>query len=150
MSGFGDQIRGFTKKTNDNIDKTVQYSIILAAQGVILKSPVGNPDLWKTPVKGYVGGRFRANWMFGIDQQNTTTTEETDKSGRQTLGRITAQVRASVVGDAARGVFWISNSLPYGHRLEFEGWSKQAPAGMVRITLAELPGAVDAYVRTLQ
>ncbi|MDN8612796.1 HK97 gp10 family phage protein [Variovorax ginsengisoli] len=137
MSGFGDQIRGFTKKTNDNIDKTVQYSIILAAQGVILKSPVDT-------------GRFRANWQFGIDVQNTTTTETTDKSGRQTLGGIMAQVRANVVGDAARGVFWISNSLPYGHRLEFEGWSKQAPAGMVRITLAELPGAVDAYVRTLQ
>lgn len=35
---------------------------------------------------------------------------------------------------------FFSNSLPYVNRIEFEGWSKvQAPAGMVRITIAEFP-----------
>lgn len=134
--GFADQVSAFAKKANDNIDKTVQFAIILAAQGVVLKSPVDT-------------GRFRGNWQFGIGQPNTTVTEDTDKSGAKTLSSITAEVRAKVTGPAARDVFWISNSLPYGQRLEY-GYSKQAPGGMVRLTLAELPAAVDSYVRSLQ
>lgn len=36
------------------------------------------------------------------------------------------------------GVTWIANTVPYIGKLEFEGHSKQAPSGMVRVSLAEL------------
>jgi hypothetical protein len=36
----------------------------------------------------------------------------------------------------AGSIFYLTNNLPYGERLEY-GYSKQAPSGMVRITLAE-------------
>ncbi|VEB42983.1 Uncharacterised protein [Chromobacterium violaceum] len=32
---------------------------------------------------------------------------------------------------------WLVNPMPYAVKLEY-GWSKQAPAGMVRLTLAEI------------
>jgi hypothetical protein len=133
--GFADQVKAFEKKANTNIEKTVQYAIILAAQGVVLKSPVDT-------------GRFRGNWQFGVGSPNRTVTDATDKGGGKTLASITSQVRSTVVGEAARDVFWISNSLPYAQRLEY-GYSKQAPAGMVRLTMAELPRAVEAYAKGL-
>lgn len=42
-----------------------------------------------------------------------------------------------------QAVLWISNNLPYAVRLEY-GWSKQAPSGMVRVTLLELGAIVQA------
>lgn len=133
--GFGDQLKAFADKTNGNIEKTVRYAILLAAQGCVLKSPVDT-------------GRFRGNWAFGVGSIDPTTSENTDKSGGQTLSAIKQKVDTQVTGDAARGVFWVSNSLPYAMRLEM-GYSKQAPAGMVRITMVELPRAVEAYGRGL-
>lgn len=73
-------------------------------------------------------GRFRANWVPGINAVNTTTTEATDKQGDDTQEKIFAAI------PKPGGIFYITNSLPYARRLEYEGWSKQMPAGVVRIT----------------
>lgn len=93
----------------------------------------------------YVGGRFRANWMLGIGQVNTTTTEEKDAGGTATVARIAAAMQDQKAG----GVFYVTNSLPYAQRLEYEGWSSQAPNGMVRITMEWLPRALEQYVTRL-
>ena len=42
---------------------------------------------------------------------------------------------------------YLVNNLPYAVRLEY-GWSKQAPAGMVRITAAEFQSIVDDAARS--
>ena len=39
--------------------------------------------------------------------------------------------------------------LPMPRRIEYEGWSSQAKAGMVRITVAEFQTFVDKAVRSL-
>jgi len=44
---------------------------------------------------------------------------------------------------------YLLNSLPYVRRIEYEGWSSQAKAGMVRITVAEFQTFVDKAVRSL-
>jgi hypothetical protein len=44
--------------------------------------------------------------------------------------------------DAAGKVHYITNNLPYAWRLE-HGHSKQAPAGMVGLTVVEFAGIVD-------
>ena len=41
------------------------------------------------------------------------------------------------------GVTFMANNLPYAHRLEFEGWSRQAPEGMVRRTVARFNQIAD-------
>jgi len=42
---------------------------------------------------------------------------------------------------------FIVNGLPYINRLE-NGWSQQAPNGMVAITLAELPARAGDILKT--
>lgn len=48
----------------------------------------------------------------------------------------------------AGGEVWIVNNLPYAGKLEC-GYSQQAPGGMVRVTLANLPDALEQYTRGL-
>jgi len=79
--------------------------------------------------KGYVGGRFRANWVASFGQPARTTHESTDRS----LSEAEAIKGASF---QLGGKVYFCNSLPYAIRLE-NGWSQQAPAGMVKLTLAQ-------------
>jgi len=37
--------------------------------------------------------------------------------------------------------------LPYIERLEYEGWSAQAPSGMLRVSLAEFPRIVENEIK---
>lgn len=92
--------------------------------------------------KGYVGGRFRANWQIGIASPNTATTDLIDPAGGATIGRLTSVAAAVHAG----GVIYITNSLPYAIPLE-RGHSKQAPQGMVRLTMIDLPAALEASLR---
>ena len=41
------------------------------------------------------------------------------------------------------------NNLPYGPRLEYEGWSSQAPAGMVQVSVTEAQTFVNNAVSGL-
>ncbi|WP_225784253.1 HK97 gp10 family phage protein [Xenophilus sp. Marseille-Q4582] len=127
--GFAADLEKLVEKAKGNVEKATRMVVILAAQGLVMKSAVDT-------------GRFRANWQFGAGNLNPATTDATDKGGMATLSRLQAEIGAAPIG----GILWVSNSLPYAQRLE-DGWSKQAPAGMVRLTVQELPGAVAAYVR---
>ena len=103
---------------------------------VIFKSPVGNPSLWANPDSappGYVGGRFRANWQIN-SRLNDNATEATDANGGSTV--------AAGISNLSRvtqpyGTIWVFNNVPYAQRLE-QGYSGQAPAGVVGVTLAEI------------
>jgi hypothetical protein len=130
--GWSVDLGRLAEKYKGDMDKTVRAATVLAAQKVVLRTPVGDVN----------GGRLRANWTFQVGSINTATTESTD--GLAVLANITAQINASQVGGRA----YISNSLPYAQRIEYEGWSKvKAPQGMVRISLAEMPAAIDRLVK---
>lgn len=143
---FALQLQKFAEKTKANTDTVVQKVTLDIAKSVIEKSPVGNPDLWRSPAPpGYVGGRFRANWMFGVGQVNTTTTEDTDKDGGTTLNRLSAAIGATGAG----GVTYISNSLPYAIPLEYGHSSQVPPHAMVRGTVAEFQQYVNQALQGL-
>lgn len=142
---FEDDLRRIADKTGQRLDQVVRQAGVLAAQGVVLKSPVGNAELWKQPRKGYVGGRFRANWNVRINAPDTTTTTNKDRTGSSTTQRLVAGAMQANLGD----VIWITNGLPYARRLEY-GWSTQAPHGFVRITLTDLPGQLEQYIKSLK
>lgn len=130
MSDFMRSIDRFIAKANGNVDKAVRQTVVLCAQGVVLRTPVDT-------------GRARGNWVLGVGTIDSGTSAANDPSGAGAIGRIAAEVAAS------RGrVFYVTNSLPYIQRLE-DGYSKQAPAGMVKATLAALPAAIDRYARSL-
>ena len=95
---------------------------------LVLKSPVGNPELWKNPgmaPPGYVGGRFRANWQITIGVPAAAAINST------------AAPALAIPNIPPFVTVWITNNVPYAERLEM-GWSKQAPAGIVSVSIAEL------------
>ena len=95
--------------------------------------------------KGYVGGRFRGNWQFSVDAPAEGVLDQVDPSGNVTIAVLRTQVQSLTAGQTA----YIVNNLPYGIPLEY-GHSKQAPGGMVRITLTRFQQIVDEAIRNNQ
>lgn len=95
--------------------------------------------------RGYVGGRFRGNWMFSIGSPDNSTTDEVDPTERNASARITNGALEFKAGETA----YITNSLPYAIPLEY-GHSTQAPGGMVRITVARFQQIVLEAIRNNQ
>jgi hypothetical protein len=139
-------LHAFAAKAGENAELVVRKTVIDIGASLVMMSPVGNPDLWKDPApKGYVGGRFRANWQHGYNQVQGGQIDAVDPSGGDTA----AQLAASVGSGDAFGVHYIVNNLPYGRRLEYEGWSSQAPAGMVGITTVRFQEFINKAVQEI-
>lgn len=110
-------------RTKGKADLAVKKVALEAFRGIVMKSPVDT-------------GRLRANWTLSIDGFSTATHEGTDKTGAGTMGKITAGLAPIKINGQS---IYLTNSLPYVRRIEYEGWSKiKAPQGMVRITLQEI------------
>ena len=71
-------------------------------------------------------GRLKNNWFPSVDTASAETTEQTANTARARLETAVSQ------GYKLDKVFYFTNNLPYAYRIEFEGWSKKAPQGMVR------------------
>lgn len=130
MSGqeFSLNITAWVQKAKARGDLVVRKVALDVGSRVVLRSPVDT-------------GRFRANWQYGVGRPNTAVLEAVDKSGQSSIGRITAGAATARLGD----VIYVSNSLPYALKLE-AGSSKQAPGGMVGLTVVEFQAAVDRSV----
>lgn len=78
-------------------------------------------------------GNFRASWMV---------TEGVPVYFRETAGTVASPLgppKIQVVAFSDFPAFYITNGQPYAKRLE-DGWSNQAPHGMVKIAVANLRG----------
>ena len=128
---FEDDLRRFQKKAGIRAELVLRKVGIEVASSLILKSPVDT-------------GRFRANWVASILAPSNNTTESTDPSGQNAMAAASKQILNAKLGQA----IWISNNLPYAQRLE-HGHSQQAPAGMVRVTVAEWQGYLKRVARQL-
>jgi hypothetical protein len=120
MSTFTLDISKFVKKAEGNADKVVRELCLNLLKDIVYDTPVDT-------------GRAKANWFTSIGSPSGATIEfEGGKSPAESLaiGRAMPDI-----AKATGNVFWISNNLPYIYRLEFEGWSKQAERGMVRIAI---------------
>jgi hypothetical protein len=138
MSDFAANISQFVARANGNVDAVVRKIILDIGTKIVMRSPVGDAELWQSPPPpGYVGGRFRANWQYTFGQPATQPTDAIDPSGSSAISGIQSGVSAN----KAAGLHYLSNNLPYAKRLE-EGWSTQAPAGMVGLTLVEFENTV--------
>jgi hypothetical protein len=85
----------------------------------------------KTPVDT---GRARANWNLSVGYIDTKTTKSVMQKSPM-LSKNTGLTKA----------IYITNSLPYINALE-HGHSKQAPRGMVGVTMNELKVGMSKYV----
>ena len=131
MAGFGRQVGGWTHKTETKIETAVRKIALSVFTEVILMSPVDT-------------GRFRGNWQVAIGSMPTGTLEIDDKVGTATISK----VQAEVLGLKAGQSIFLMNNLPYALPLEY-GSSKQAPSGMVRLTVQRFQPIVEAVAKEL-
>lgn len=89
--------------------------------------------------KNYTGGRFRGNWQVTFDRPAVGAIDRVDKAGTATLAAGREVLAHYDSGEY--GSIWFTNNVPYAKRLEY-GWSKQAPAGIVRVVAAEINSKV--------
>lgn len=143
---FALDLKRFAEKAGDNARQVVRKVSMDLLTNVVLRTPVGNPSLWKGKAPaGYVGGRLRNNWNVSLGSADYSTGNAPDKSGRGALGQ-----GANVIANADGSLdLFIVNALPYVREIEYQGHSKQAPAGMVRITVTQWRDFIAQAVREL-
>lgn len=138
-------IQRFVDKANGNLDLVVRKVSLDLFKRVIQKSPVDT-------------GRFKGNWQVAIGSipagtlELSTDISHTDKgnerkrgSGARSSAAGTASINratAAVLNLRAGEIIYLVNNLDYARALEY-GHSKQAPAGMVRISVAEYSAIVN-------
>ena len=141
MASFDDQVKAFSKKANAGIGKTIRGTAITLFRDIIKGWPVDS-------------GRSRANWMVGLKTPSAATTDATDKQGNSTVSAMVQFINANK--DSPE--FTLANNLPYAHVIEYGGYpgdgpntvggySKQAPAGVVRVNVSRFEAILDEQAR---
>jgi hypothetical protein len=124
------------QQSEQRMNAAVRGIAMWALSALTQRSPVGNAQLWKhSAPPGYVGGRFKANWQVEIGSINYDISQEPDASGGAAVQRGSPKISE---WDPTSQVLYITNSMPYAKRIEFDHWSQQAPAGLVRITAIDV------------
>lgn len=122
MGAFTVSLQKFAEKAGANADKVVRKTVLDIGSRLVLRSPVDT-------------GRFRGNWFYSEAAPSEKSTLSVNPAEVQDIGQLPAQ--------ATGMVHYITNNLPYAWRLE-NGYSKQAPAGMVGLTVVEFQGIVSS------
>lgn len=119
------------------LKKIVQVASATALRSLVRKTPVGNPALWGPsslpPPPGYRPGRARGGWQVMINRSVESDIERIDPSGSSTIASGLAVIKTAGPFDTVL----IFNNVPYIQPLE-QGWSSQAPSGMISVTVAQL------------
>jgi hypothetical protein len=141
VSGWSIPIDKLAEKVQLDLETVARKATLDVFTAVVMASPVDT-------------GRFRANTNVSYGAPDTAVTDSTDQSRAQ---RELAKVMSLPVG----GVTYISNSLPYAAVLEYggypnppknptgktvNGYSKQAPQGMFRISALQFNDYVQKAI----
>lgn len=119
-------ISKWVKATNGNLELVARRTVLDMFGRVVDKSPVDE-------------GRFINDWQASVGSAATGQINQPDKSGQRAREEIRRVADNLKIGETA----YLTNNLPYAERLENEGWSQQAPQGMVATTAQEFGGIVD-------
>ena len=143
---FGLDLAQWVAKTKRNVDTAVRETVIGLGERIVERTPVGNPELWASPPPPeYRGGRARANWQYGFGAAPQGDLPDIDPSGKVSTNRIAA----GALGSPAAGIHYIANNLPYAEALE-NGYSTQAPAGMVGLAVVDMQAILSAEVAKIK
>lgn len=121
-------IEEWAKKTEQNIDTARNRLAFHIYASVVKKTPVDT-------------GRARGNWHISKGSPEPQILERDDKNGR-----ILPEEIEKINSAKAEETIYIQNNLPYINALEY-GHSKQAPQGMVRLTMANVEHYINEAVR---
>lgn len=121
---FSSDIEKIAKKLNQSIESTVRATALELFGSIIDGTPV-------------LTGRAKGNWQTSINEPITSIVDRTGET------ESIAELKNVAGGSIAGKILWLSNNLPYIRRLEFDGHSSQAPAGMVRINVSRIKSIVS-------
>ena len=132
--GFAADLRFLCEKAGDKAELFVRKVALDLGGQMIDRSPVDT-------------GRFKSNWMTEVGQSpDSTTTTMAEKSGARSRARLNEKLSGWKPGQT----IWIVNNLPYAYRIEYKGWSMQAPSGVVRLAVQNTQQAVAKAAREVK
>lgn len=116
MTGSMSQI---VARANNHVDNRIRAATSEVFSNIIQMTPVDT-------------GRARGNWQCTIGSPFVGE----DASGSVMKAQI-------VIPRRAGSVVYLTNNVPYIGKLEYDGHSRQAPAGMVRVSVALFEGVLN-------
>ena len=113
------QIEAIALRRMQDAEEIARVSIIRVANRIITDSPVDK-------------GSFINHWNTSISTISYDQSRGENNGGAESISQLTETVESLNLGAKA----YFNNPMPYGPRLEYDGWSEKAPNGMVRINTA--------------
>ena len=129
MSNVKQQLAAITARTMKNAKEVFIASGIRVGNQIITASPVDK-------------GIFRNAWNTTVDGISYEQRQNENKSGADSINDLTTTFAGAELG----GFVTFNNPMPYGARLEYDGWSAQAKNGFVRINTAKWKSIVQEEV----
>lgn len=142
MQDFTKALQDWTAEVKATMNGIFRDVVIDIGRSVVRLSPVDT-------------GHFRGNWQLTIDNEESGELSREDISGSVTIADIVNKAGTLTAGQVA----YIVNHVEYGYDLEYgtyfgptakvtpEGFSRQAPEGVLRITAARFSEIVNEAVR---
>jgi hypothetical protein len=150
---FAVDLAAFGNLLSEKLKRLEKGIVIGLGEDVVMRSPVGDPDNWRSEdlrlwaaEEGYVGGRFRANWQYGLSQRPLGDLPDIDATGMASLTRIAQGVRqVTRVGN----VHYLTNNLPYAQDIEDGHSWNQAPNGVVDLAVTHWQQIANEQARMI-
>lgn len=140
-NAFNADLDAFAKKLGITRKAVYQRTALELWNGITQRTPVDT-------------GRARSSWNLAIGQPDSSVPPEMGPPSGKNAKKSKPPLQPSagipplqqIEGDQ---VIFITSNLPYVERLE-NGHSKQAPAGMVRVTVAEVVARIQLIMEGMK
>lgn len=118
---FSSELKGIRKRQEARTDKVFRAWCLNVMGKIIRRTPVDT-------------GRLRSNWNGSVGKP--------DRSTRDSNRDATAAAKQAIAKGKAGDTLYLTNNLPYAATVE-RGSSKQAPVGMLRVSVLEAGGKIE-------
>lgn len=121
---FSRALRRYANRRKADMDDIIVEALVSITSSVVIRTPVDT-------------GLARSNWQPTVDRRSTQTVRTIRTGG------VVIDTAEGVIRDSIGSVYYLVNNLPYIRRLEYDGWSAQAPRGMVRVSIENFEKFLD-------
>lgn len=144
---FNDALKKFIKRTDISTEKVIRKIAFDLLAGILAGLPKANgfsiPDAKEVTGRHPIDtGRARAAWYPSVVGLNGTFNFDSGKNIKKEAvekGKTEGSFKDNTKSIIGEKYVELINGVPYILFLEY-GWSKQAPAGMVRISMRKMTG----------
>ena len=126
---FAKQIRVMAEKQKRNFRDVAAESLIDLSSSVIVKTPVLTGSL----ANSWRGGEGEAPKGVAPGGSNNGQSAQVEKAVRDSIG----------------GVYYLVNNQPHARPVEYEGHSKKAPSGMLRVSINNYQNYLDRAINNI-